>query len=474
MFKSFSNKFFLIYSIVISILFILIFIVLTNVFNIYYDEYLKQDLINQGYLIAENYLSASNQLDFENTFRIVNKYNDTRSFLVDRDWIILFDSDSDNDDTLLKGQKLDHNLVQRALNGEVVKEICKINNIFDYYVITVAVPIIKDNDIYGAVVMTTPYPKIKDSISHIYRMTFIGLLTILGLTFLSTYIFSKKTTKMLEAFNITSKKIANGDFSSRINIPYTDGDFGVLAKNMNYMARELEKLEDMRRDFLANTSHDFRSPLTSIKGFVQAILDGTIAPDNQDKYLNIVLDETERLTNLTNNILLLTKMEHSGIAPEKSNFDIHQVIRKVFLQFDQQIVDKNISITLHINKKGLIVNGDLNQIQRVLHNIIDNAVKFCKEQGEIIVETNVIKDKAHISISDTGPGISEDNLKHIWTRFHKVDSSRGRHKRGIGLGLSIVREIIKAHGEHLDVYSQLGKGTTFTFTLALGEKYENV
>lgn len=474
MFKSFSNKFFLIYSITTSILFIIIFVVFTKVINIYYDEHLKQDLIKQGYLIAENYLTASTQLDFENTFKMVNKYNETRSFLVNKDCLVLFDSNPGNDKSSLKGQTLDHNHVRSALNGEITKEICNTDKLFDYYVITVAVPIIKDNEILGAIVITTPYPKIKKSINNIYNMTFTGLLIVLGLTFLSTYIFSKKITKRLEVFNITSKKIANGDFSSRINIEYADGDFGVLAQNMNYMARELGKLEDMRRDFLANTSHDFRSPLTSIKGFVQAILDGTISPANQDKYLNIVLDETERLTNLTNNILLLTKMEHSGIAPEKSNFDIHQVISKVFLQFDQQITDKNININIPNDKKGLIVHGDLNQIQRVLHNIIDNAVKFCKEQGEIIVETNVIKDKAQISISDTGPGISEDNLKYIWTRFHKVDSSRGQHKRGIGLGLSIVREIIKAHGEMIDVSSQLGKGTTFTFTLALEEKKKNI
>ncbi|PKM56722.1 MAG: two-component sensor histidine kinase, partial [Firmicutes bacterium HGW-Firmicutes-3] len=140
---------------------------------------------------------------------------------------------------------------------------------------------------------------------------------------------------------------------------------------------------------------------------------------------------------------------------------------KILFQFEQKILDKRIDFTLLIDQQELFVFADMNQIQRVLTNLIDNAIKFCSPGDTIIVETTVLIGKVEISVKDSGPGISEEDIKYIWDRFHKADRSRGKDKKGIGLGLSIVREIVKAHGETIDVYSQEGKGTTFVFTLPL-------
>lgn len=277
--------------------------------------------------------------------------------------------------------------------------------------------------------------------------------------------------RMFRIYNDTIKEISSGHFDARIDTKHIyPKEFRELAQNINQMAEDINKFEEMRKDFIANTSHDFRSPLTSIRGFVQAILDGTIPVEYQEKYLRIVLDESDRLTRLTNDILLLSQMESDYITLEKVVFDIHDIIRKTFLQFEQKILQKKLNIILLIGKRELMVDADIGQIQRVLYNIIDNSIKFTDNGGEITISTKIQKDKVEVSISDNGIGISEANIKYIWDRFHKVDKSRGKDKKGIGLGLSIVREIIKAHGEQIQVYSQEGKGTTFVFTLPLCQK----
>jgi signal transduction histidine kinase len=195
------------------------------------------------------------------------------------------------------------------------------------------------------------------------------------------------------------------------------------------------------------------------------MLDGTIQADNQKKYLKIILTQTEHLTNLTQNILLLTQMENNIVKLEKNNFDIHHLLKKVLIQFEKNIVDKSIVISLITDNDSLMVNADLNQIQRVIYNIIDNAIKFSRVGDELTIETMVMENNIQISISDTGMGMSETEIKYMWIRFHKGDKSRGQDKRGFGIGLSIVREIINAHNQTIDVFSQLGKGTTFIFTL---------
>jgi len=334
----------------------------------------------------------------------------------------------------------------------------------------VASPLKYEETLYGAVILTSPYPPIKEDIRYVYNLILISFIVIIFVTFISTYVFSRSISQTFKAFNATAKSIASGDFSARIEDTHFSTEVIELAESMNYMAEELEKLEDLRRDFIANISHDFRSPLTSIRGYVQAVMDGTIPPEKYEKYLTIVLNETDRLTKLTNDILLLTKMENEVLKPEMEDFDLHETLRNTLLQFEQKILQKKIKMTLIIEDEDILVHADYNQIQRALTNLIDNALKFCETGDEVILETTLIGNQVRVSVKDTGPGIAEDDLKHIWTRFHKADRSRGKDKKGVGLGLSIVREIIKGHHQTVDVYSQLGKGTTFTFTLAIAKK----
>ncbi len=377
--------------------------------------------------------------------------------------------DSEFSSGSLIGSEFDLPSVDDAFAGNESRQTGTFNDYHTDVHLSTAVPIYYDNQVVGAVIMLSPYPELEDEINYIYKLTLVSLLVLLGITYISTYLFTKNISGSIEALSMSANKIANGDFTSRVSIQ-GEGEISKLSQSMNDMATELEKLEDMRKDFITNISHDFRSPLTSIKGFIQAILDGTIPVDKQDKYLNIVLDETDRLTKLTHDILLLTKMENNTIPTDMQTFDLHNVIRKILLQFEQKIIDKKIDFTLLIDRHELYVNADMNQIQRVVTNLVDNAIKFCSPDDAIVIETSITKGHVEVNIKDSGPGISEEDIKYIWDRFHKADRSRGKDKKGIGLGLSIVREIIKVHGEEINVYSQEGKGTTFVFTLSLAEE----
>lgn len=469
MIKYHSNKSLFIYAFITLFVFIVIFGVITQIISRYFTHDLESELVKEANYIGDayyeyEYLREGDKSFIDYKLQLLSDHYGTHTMIMAPDYTIVLDSHKNS--SLCMDYEAVKPLVRKAKDGEVIAKTETNHTELNNPILSLAVPITKNDVVEYVVIMHAPLPKTNSTIFFIYKITFTTLLLALSLAFIYTLIYSAQTNKTLEALNKTSKEVANGNFSSRVDVTYA-GEFGELAKNMNYMAEELGKLENMRKDFIANISHDFRSPLTSIKGFVQAMLDGTIPHGNQDRYLNIVLEETERLTSLTNNLLLLSKMESDQFLLDKTPFDIHQIIRKVLLQFDQQIINKSLNVKLLFYKKDLFVYADMHQIQRVLYNLIDNAIKFSYIQGEITVETVVVKDKVEITIADTGQGISEENLKYIWDRFHKADRSRGKDRKGIGLGLSIVKEIIKAHEERINVCSQIGRGTKFVFTLPI-------
>jgi signal transduction histidine kinase len=239
-----------------------------------------------------------------------------------------------------------------------------------------------------------------------------------------------------------------------------------LSVALSYMADEISKLDDYQKKFVANISHDFRSPLTSIKGYAEAIMDGTIPSDMQDKYLGIIVDETDRLNKLTSGLLELNRFDTKSTLLDIVSFDINQIIKKTAESFEGVCRSKKITLNLIFSATSTYVDADIGKIQQVLYNLIDNAIKFSHNNSEIKVSTEEKGDKVFISIKDYGIGIPRDSIKKIWDRFYKTDSSRGKDKKGTGLGLSISREIIQSHNENINVISTEGVGTEFIFTLA--------
>jgi signal transduction histidine kinase len=229
-------------------------------------------------------------------------------------------------------------------------------------------------------------------------------------------------------------------------------------------------LEEDQRKFVSNVSHDFRSPLTSIKGYVEAILDGTIPYEMQDKYLNIILNETGRLTKLTSSLLELNNYDSRHSIMEIAPFDLNAIIKSTAASFEGTCSAKHLTIELVLTDTQMVVRANEGKIQQVLYNLLDNAIKFSPEDSVITIETTQRSDKVFVSVKDRGIGISRENLNKIWERFYKIDSSRGKDKKGTGLGLSIVKEIILAHNENINVISTEGVGTEFIFTLPVSHE----
>ena len=249
-------------------------------------------------------------------------------------------------------------------------------------------------------------------------------------------------------------------------LPISHDEMGYLSASLNFMAVQLKDMDDYQKKIVANVSHDFRSPLTSIKGYVEAMYDGTIPPELHEKYLKIILFETERLTDLTSDLLTLNEFDTKELLLDKTRFDIQEVIKNTAASFEGVCTPKHISIELLLLPDTVRVYADRRKIQQVLYNLLDNAVKFSENESTITVEVTEKNDKIFISVKDRGIGIPRKELNKIWERFYKSDVSRGKDKKGTGLGLSIVKEVIQAHDEHINVISTEGVGTEFIFSLS--------
>lgn len=335
---------------------------------------------------------------------------------------------------------------------------------FDQEMLSVFTPISFNYKIKGYVVIHKPMQDIYDSSNNLLNITYITLVLLIFLSLIILIFFTEMFYIPLKKIIAATEQFAAGNMHYELPVE-SDDELGYLAASLNYMASEVAKSEDNQKKFVANVSHDFRSPLTSIKGYLEAMLDGTIPPELNEKYLRIVLNETERLTKLTNSLLTLNNLNIKGVALEKTDFDMNQVIRNTAATFEGICNSKQITISLILTGETMYVNADMTKIQQVLYNLLDNALKFSQDHSTITIETRDKNNKLFVSVKDEGIGIPKDSLKQIFDRFYKTDLSRGKDKKGTGLGLSITKEIIQSHGEHINVISTEGVGSEFIFTL---------
>ncbi len=335
---------------------------------------------------------------------------------------------------------------------------------FDSDVLTVFAPITSNYKVRGYVVIHTDMNDIQESCNSLLNISYITLAILFLLSLIILIFFTEIVYIPLRKITHATEQYAAGNMHYEFQVDSED-EIGYLASCLNYMASEIARSEDDQKKFVANVSHDFRSPLTSIKGYLEAMIDGTIPPELHEKYLQIVLNETDRLTKLTNSLLTLNNLNTKGMLLDKTDFDINKVIRNTAASFEGTCRKKKIAIELILTGNTMYVNADMGKIQQVLYNLLDNAIKFSHSDSVIRIETSEKKNKLLVSVKDSGIGIPKDDLKLIWERFYKSDSSRGKDKKGTGLGLSIVKEIIASHGEHINVISTEGVGTEFIFSL---------
>ncbi|MCM1216900.1 MAG: ATP-binding protein [Lachnospiraceae bacterium] len=343
-----------------------------------------------------------------------------------------------------------------------------VGTFFDSYdsdMLNIIVPITSEYKVKGYLVVHTAMTGIEKSSNSLLNISYITLCILFLLSLIILIFFTEIVYVPLRKITYATEQYASGNMHYEFQVESED-EIGYLAACLNYMASEIARTEDNQKKFVANISHDFRSPLTSIRGYLEAMLDGTIPPELYAKYLQIVLNETERLTKLTNSLLTLNNLNTKGVLLDKTDFDINKVIRNTAASFEGTCRKKKIAIELILTGDVMYVNADMGKIQQVLYNLLDNAIKFSHHDSVIRIETSEKKHKLFVSVKDSGIGIPKDDLKMIWERFYKSDSSRGRDKKGTGLGLSIVREIITSHEEHINVISTEGVGTEFIFSLS--------
>lgn len=340
-------------------------------------------------------------------------------------------------------------------------------NFFGYFqesMMSVIAPITSDMTIKGYIAIHYPMERLcaeREEILAVIHAIFLLLfslsLSILLLFTFSVYLPLRKITTGAEEYSA-------GHLDHQIPV-HSQDEIGYLAQTLNYMSGELAHSGEYQRRFIANISHDFRSPLTSIKGYLEAIVDGTIDVADQGKYIQIVLNETDRLEKLTESLLTLNNLDVKSRMMNLRAFDINKVIKNTAATFEGICRNKKISIELILSGPQLYAYADMEQIQQVLYNLLDNAIKFSPNESAITIETTEKNGRILVSVKDRGSGIRKTDLPKIWERFYKADPSRGKDRRGTGLGLSIVKEIVSAHNQNIDVISTEGVGTEFIFTL---------
>lgn len=325
-------------------------------------------------------------------------------------------------------------------------------------------PITNAYTVKGYVAIHIPLGTLRSQVYTTFNTNYVTFIIMMMLILLFVAFYFIMIHRPLKAIIKGVDEYSKGNLDYRIDLAPGD-ELHRLGASLNYMSSEINEMDKFQQKFISNISHDFRSPLTSIKGYLEAMSDGTIPPELHQKYIGIVLFETERLTKLTNNLLTLNDLDPKSVRLNYSDFDINDVIRHTIETFEGVCTEKKITFKLTFSSRQLMVHADMEKIQQVVYNLVDNAVKFSHPDSFIAISTTTKNGRAFISVKDNGIGIPKDDLKKIWERFYKTDNSRGRDKKGSGLGLAIVREIIQTHGERIDVISTEGVGTEFVFSL---------
>ncbi len=304
------------------------------------------------------------------------------------------------------------------------------------------------------------------------RTIFMSTLWIMLAMLVAVYFISERLMSPIKAMSHAAKMFAKGKFDVRIPV-YGDDEVSELAEAFNNMASSLATNEEMRRVFLANVSHDLRTPMTTISGFIDGILDGAIPPEKHEYYLGVIATEVRRLSRLVSSLLDITKIQAGERKFTKISFDICEMCRQVLISSEQRIENKHLDVEFKCDSDNMYVIGDTDAIYQIVYNLFDNGIKFSSDGGKYIIEIKDAGQKIETSIYNEGVGIPEEDLPYVFDRFYKSDKSRGLDKTGVGLGLYIARTILEAHNETIKVESEHGKWCRFSFTLPKGTVPKN-
>lgn len=303
-----------------------------------------------------------------------------------------------------------------------------------------------------------------DNIGNHKVMITITLISCTIVGTIITTLSSRAMVKSVQEFIEASNRVANGDFSARVRMRHP-AELRKLSDNFNRMAEELGGIEVLRTDFINNFSHEFKTPIVSIKGFAEILKDDQLSKEERDEYLDIVISESTRLASLASRVLEFTKIEQQNIVSEKVCFNLGEQIRQCILLLDAKLTQKK--ICLELNLYDFTIEANREMLSQIWLNLLDNAIKFTSEEGIIRLNMRPLEEAVEVEIIDNGCGISEEAISHIFDKFYQADGSHAME--GNGLGLSMVKKIIELHDGMIECYSQMGKGTMFKVALPIIE-----
>lgn len=333
-----------------------------------------------------------------------------------------------------------------------------------------ALPVISpEGDVAAVVFVHTDSQSETEMLSSLLRTIVLSTMWVLIAMLLAIYFVSERTIGPLKSMSRAAKQFASGKMDVRVHVSGND-EIAELAVAFNSMAESIANMEKMRSAFLGNVSHDLRTPMTTISGFVDGILDGTIPKDKHEYYLRIISAEVKRLSRLVKALLDISRIQAGERKFKPEYFDICEMSRQILISFEQMIDKKHLEVEFDTDKDSMVAYADVDAIHQVLYNICDNAVKFSRDGGLLRISVKSVDRKVRVSVYNEGNGIPTEDIPYVFDRFYKTDKSRSLDRTGVGLGLFIARSVIEAHGERIEVRSVQGEYCEFEFTLREGKE----
>lgn len=382
---------------------------------------------------------------------------------------IFFTSDSYGNNYM--NSYISRDILEQTEKNESFSSIGTLNNLYSGKNYTVGVTARDDlSHPIAYVYVTTSISNIEHLMTYVRNIFFYLSILVFLIAALVFFFIVKRMTKPIKEITIASSKFAKGDFSSRVSV-YSNDEIGELTVAFNNMADSLEKSEDLRRTFIANVSHELRSPMTSIVGFVDGILDKTIPPEKEEHYLSLVSEEVHRLSRLVSSMLDITVLQSRDVTADCKTFDFCEILKRCIISLETRVSDKNLTLNINLPDREIFIKATEDTIFQVVYNLVDNAIKFSNASTEIDISAHTKSDKLTFSVRNYGIEIPKDELNYVFDRFHKTDRSRSKDKTGLGLGLYIAKTIINQHNGKIWAESY-NNHTEFFFTLPISNEHK--
>ncbi|MCK8817639.1 cell wall metabolism sensor histidine kinase WalK [Natroniella sulfidigena] len=492
MFNNLFSKIMGSYILIPILILLVLLMILPNYLEDYFIQAKESELVERSQLIARLLGQREGQLrddDIDNLLSMAEELGDTSLLIIDGEGRIvtqgrrmmdmmsgggyhrgrnshsmrdrMHDHDyHDHDNHLEHHEKMAEGLeeeLELILSGEELTFKGE-NPIFEQQMVGVAQPISTDLALF----LLSPIEELQQTVIKVRNLTVQVILAAIALALILGYFISKGITRPVKNMQEKVKRMAAGDFKIKLTDLPQD-EIGQLGRAFNHLAKRLEKLDEMRRLFVANASHELKTPLTAIQGYLEAILDGMVEEERvQEEYLKRVLGETKRMSRLVGDILNLSRLQSDQIEFNLEEIELVSLIKSVLVNLESKLGNKTVKVN---GDKEVKIKGDYDRLREVIINLLSNAIKYTADDGQIEIQVTDQKEQVEVSVIDDGIGIPDDELPYIWERFHQVDRVRSPDSKGTGLGLAIVKEIIEGLGGKIKVESQEGVGSKFSFKL---------